>query len=87
MRLIASNVLIPSPSTVIGEGLGVPEVSHGAHMADRARRFKPRPARFKTPGAVSFPGPNRHGFASSHDNLTSQVGECRVELDSPQLQS
>ena len=52
-----------------------------------ARRFKPRPARFKTPGAVSFPGPNRHGFASSHDNLTSQVGECRVELDSPQLQS
>ena len=119
MRLIASNVLIPSPSTVIGEGLGVPEVSHGAHMADRARRFKPRPARFrptrrfkprparfkparrfkprparfKTPGgptqlfAVSFPGPNRHGFAPSHDNLTSQVGECRVELDSPQLQS
>ena len=41
MRLIASNVLIPSPSTVIGEGLGVPEVSHGAHMADRTERRVP----------------------------------------------
>ena len=57
------------------------------------RRFKPRPARFKTPGsptqlfAVSFPGPNQHRFAPSHDGQTSQVGECRVELDSPQLQS
>ena len=50
-----------------------------------ARRFKPRPARVKTPGgptqlfAVSFPGPNQHGFAPSHDDLTSQVGECRAE--------
>ena len=33
-----------------------------------------------------FPGPNQHGFAPSHDDLTSQAGECRVELDSPQLQ-
>ena len=42
MRLISSNVLIPSPSPVIGEGLGVPEVSHGAHMADWTERHSPQ---------------------------------------------
>ena len=42
VRLIASNVLIPSPSPVIGEGLGVPEVSHGAHMADWTERHSPQ---------------------------------------------